>query len=103
MDENRNHFKIKAVFPKLKSEGNTIRVDISIDLNEHILTDKKVKDSAIWSDLTNSKSYSIKSLWGMPKTYYKIIKALNKSNVNCSIGYEIPLDFEQADTEADDE
>ena len=32
MDENRNHFKVKSVFPKLRSEGNTTRVDISIDL-----------------------------------------------------------------------
>ena len=32
MDENRNHFKVKTVFPKLKTEGNTIRIDISIDL-----------------------------------------------------------------------
>jgi hypothetical protein len=51
MDENRNHFKIRTVFPKLKEEGNSIRIDISVDLNQHVMADKKIKDSALRSDL----------------------------------------------------
>ena len=45
MDINRGQFKLKTVFPKLKSEGNTTRIDIMIDLAEHIMADKKIKDS----------------------------------------------------------
>lgn len=45
---------------------------------QHIMADKKIKDADLRSDLSNSKSYSIKSLWGIPKTFLKILKALNK-------------------------
>lgn len=51
MDENRNHFKIRTVFPKLKLDGNTLRFDISIDLAQHIMADKKIKDSELSTEL----------------------------------------------------
>ena len=44
------------------------------------MADKKIKDSSLNVGLERSKSYTIKTLWGIPKTFYKILKALNKSN-----------------------
>lgn len=67
------------------------------------MADKKIKDSDLRSDLSSSRSYSIKSLWGVPKTFLKILKALNKANKNLDLGYELPAeDFENADTEEEE-
>lgn len=57
------------------------------------MADKKIKDSELRADLQNSKSYCVKTLWGIPKTFYKILKSLNKSNKNTDIGYELPFDL----------
>ena len=59
------------------------------------MADKKIKDSSL--GVQKSKSYTIKTLWGIPKTFYKILKALNKSNKNQDLGYEIHMDFSQDD------
>lgn len=63
------------------------------------MADKKIKDSSLNVGLERSKSYTIKTLWGIPKTFYKILKALNKSNKNQDLGYEIHMDFSQDDEE----
>ena len=63
------------------------------------MADKKIKDSSLSLELQKSKSYTIKTLWGIPKTFYKILKALNKSNKNQDLGYEIHMDFSQDDLE----
>ena len=64
------------------------------------MADKKIKDADLRSDLSGSKSYSIKSLWGVPKTFLRILKALNKANKNTDLGYELPM--EDADTEEEE-
>jgi hypothetical protein len=79
-----------------------VRVDISIDLMNHVMADKKIKDSDLDENLQNSKSYCIKTLWGIPRTFYNILKALNKMNKNTDIGYELPIDLGDADTEDDE-
>jgi hypothetical protein len=45
------------------------------------------------SDLSKSKSYSVKSLWGIPRNFFMILKALNKMNKNNDIGYELAVDL----------
>ena len=75
MDENLNVFKLKTVFPKV-AEVNTTRISISIDLQQHIMVDKKIKDKDLSKDLVDSKSYTIKSLYGIPNTFQRVIKGL---------------------------
>jgi len=66
------------------------------------MADKKIKDSDLSSDLQNSKSYCIKNLWGIPRTFFMILKHLSKMNRNTSIGYEIPVDLAEAETDSDE-
>ena len=101
MDENKNVFKVKSYFPLLH-QMNTTRINISIDLMNHIMADRKIKDKDLSTDLKDSKSYTIKTLYGIPNFFSRIIKGLAKLNCNKDLGYELPFDLEQADTDEDE-
>ena len=66
------------------------------------MADKKIKDSELSDQLQKSKSYCVKSLWGIPGTFYRILRALNTLNQNTNIGYELSFDLEAADTDEDE-
>ena len=52
--------------------------------------------------MKNSKSYTVKSLWGIPRTFFTIIKAFSKMNKNNDLGYELAFDLEHAEEDEED-
>ncbi len=58
------------------------------------MADKKIKDKDLDKALQASKSYCVKSLWGIPKTFLKILKALDKFNQNKQINYQVAQELD---------
>ena len=63
------------------------------------MADKRIWDRDLQPDLKLSQCYTIKSLYGIPKTFFKILNGIDKQNKNRDIGYQLALEFEvvQAD------
>ena len=51
--------------------------------------------------MKNSKSYTVKSLWGIPRTFFTIIKAFSKMNKNNDLGYELAFELDNATEDED--
>lgn len=101
IDENRDYFKIICQFM-----GDYVQqyVQISINLEESILKDQKIKDSDIINKAeqrndSKNKSFSVKDLWGMPKLLQRTFQKLHKFNKNTSIGLEFKIDNESEEEE----
>ena len=77
---------------------STSHVQVQLELEEHILRGKKIKDE----DLIKMKDqvgdanakwvspcYSVKDLWGIPKQFQRALLNLNKYNCNKTLGFKI--------------
>ena len=62
-----------------------------MDLKPDILRDQRIMDTSVFK-IVVSDDYSVKSLWGMPKTLQKAVQGLTKFNQNkMPTGQDLPL------------